>query len=52
VIVDNLNARWAGLILGPFETDAPLVIDPYGILPFPISLEGFQPVGVERGKIA
>src|SRR5689334_22464870 len=52
VIVDNLNIRWAGLIFRPVKTDAPLVIDPNGVLPLPRSLQCFQPVGVERGKIA
>src|ERR1039457_2514164 len=38
VVVDNLNIRWARLILQPLKTDAPLVIDPNGMLPFTVSL--------------
>ena len=52
VVVNNLNVRRARLILRPLKTDAPLVIDPYGILPLAVSLQGFQTVGVKRGKIA
>src|SRR6266478_2202329 len=46
VIVNNFNARWTGLILGPLKTNAPLVVDPNGILPLAVSLQGFQTVGV------
>jgi hypothetical protein len=33
VIVHNLNVGWSCLALRPTETDAPLAIDPYGVLP-------------------
>src|SRR5471032_2684612 len=56
VIVDNFNIRRAGLILPPLErpleTDAPLVVDPNGMLPLAVGPQGFQTVGVERGKVA
>src|SRR5438132_14139854 len=52
VVVNNLDVRWAGRILGPLKTDAPLTIDTNGMLPLAVSLQGFQTVGVERGKVA
>jgi hypothetical protein len=52
VIIDNLNAGWAGFILQPFKADPPLVIDPNGILALAVSLHGFQLVGIERSKVA
>src|ERR1035437_6596492 len=52
VIVDNLNTRRAWFILRPLKAGAPLVINPNGILTRAGSLQGFQPVGVERSKIA
>ena len=51
VIIDNLNIRWAGIVLRPLKTNSPLVIDPNGMLSLAVSLQGFQTVGVERGKI-
>jgi hypothetical protein len=38
VIVDNLNAQW--VILRPFKTDAPLVVDPNGHPESILTLEG------------
>jgi hypothetical protein len=52
VIVNNLNIQWAILILRPPKTDAPLVIDPNGMLPPAFSLQSFQTIKVERGKVA
>jgi hypothetical protein len=52
VIINNFNIRWARIILPPPETNPPLPVDPYGILPFPISLENFQAIGVERRKVS
>jgi hypothetical protein len=52
VIVNNLNIRWAAFILRPLKTDAPLVIDPNGMLPLALCLQSFQTVGVECGKVA
>ena len=51
-LVNNLNIQWAGLIFRPLKTDAPLVIDPNGMLPLAFSLQSFHTVGVERGKVA
>src|ERR1039458_9998188 len=51
VVVDNLNIRWAQLILGPLKADAPLAVDPNGMLPLAVSLQGFQTAGIEGGKI-
>lgn len=42
----------SGLFLGPLEADAPVVIDPDGILALAVSLQGFQPVGVKGGEIS
>src|ERR1017187_1473933 len=51
VVVDNLNIRWAQLILGPLKADAPLAVDPNGMLPLAVSLQGFETDGIEGGKI-
>jgi len=52
VIINKLNIRWARIILPPPEANPPLSVDPYGILPFPIPLENFQTIGVERSKVS
>ena len=52
MVVDYFNVCRSGRLARPFETNSPLVIDPNGILSPAVSLQGFQPVGVERGKIA
>jgi hypothetical protein len=51
VIIDNLDIQWAKLIFWPTETNAPLLVDPNGILPFPITPQRFQPVRVENGQV-
>lgn len=43
MIIHNFNIFRA--VFAPDETDAPLVIDPYRMLPRPVSLQGFKPVG-------
>lgn len=51
MVVDNFNIQRARRIARPLEANAPPAVDPNGILALAVSLEGFQPVGVERGKV-
>ena len=42
VVIHNLDVR--GVSLDPSEADTPLIVDPNAHLPFPISLQRFEPV--------
>jgi hypothetical protein len=51
VIINNFNIRRSRLVRRPTKADAPLVVDPDGILPSAVALQGFQTVGVESSEI-
>src|ERR1700694_2771960 len=44
VIVNDLYVSRPRGFLGPFEAHPPLVIDPYAVLPFAFSFQGFKAI--------
>jgi hypothetical protein len=52
VIVYDLDVRRSVRILRPLKTNAPLFINPNRILTLAVSLQGFQAIGVQCGKIS
>ena len=49
VIVDNLNVACVGI--GPVETDPPLVVNPYAVLPLPAAAQRFQSITRNRRHV-
>jgi len=49
MIVHNLNFN--GIRVNPTEADAPLVVDPDAVLPFPITTECLQTVARDRPRV-
>jgi hypothetical protein len=50
VVVNDLDMGWA--LLGPYEADAPLVVNADGVLSSPISMKGFKPVRRRHAQVA
>jgi hypothetical protein len=51
MVANNRNVERPWRFAWPLEANAPLAVDPDGILALAVALEGFQPVGDERGKV-
>lgn len=51
MIVDDFDIRRAGGVGGPFEAEAPLLVDANRILPRPVSPERFQAIARQRRQI-
>ena len=51
MVVDNFHALRARAVDWPFKADAPAIVDPDGVLPFPVSSQRFEAVRVQRGEI-
>ncbi len=49
MVIDDLNVFGAVSSLRPFETDAPLLINPNAVLASPVAGQGFQPVAGQPG---
>jgi hypothetical protein len=49
MIINNLNV--IRVAVAPAEADAPLGIDSYAVLPFPVSRQGFQTVRRRNPKV-
>lgn len=52
VIIHDLDPDGAGGTLGPFEANAPLVVDADTELPFPIASQRFEAIARQSGQIA
>jgi len=50
VMIDDLNL--VGVSVSPNETETPLVVDPYAMLPPSLSVQGFQTIPRRRGQIS
>lgn len=51
VLIGDLDVGGAGGAGGPFEADAPLVVDADAPLAAPVATEGFEPVGGEGAEV-
>gem|GEM_PF-6495740 len=52
MIINHLNVRGAGSAFSPFEAYPPLVVNPYAVLPPPISLQDFKMIAGQHGQVA
>lgn len=46
-----LNLNFGGIREKPTKADAPLVVDPYAVLPCPVTTECLQPVARDRSQV-
>jgi hypothetical protein len=52
VVINNLDVARTGRPFGPLKADPPLVIDPDAILALPMTLQCFQSVAGQGGKVS
>ncbi len=52
MIIDDLDAGRAGRAFGPFEADAPPVIDADAVLALPVAFERFKSVARQSAKVS
>jgi len=50
VVVDNLNVESVPVL--PLETDTPLLVDPYAVLPLPIAHQPFKLIRRRNHEVA